>query len=354
LSDELRILVAALVSFAAALTLVPAAIRLAVRTGFLDHPAGHKVHSAATPYLGGAAIMCAFAIGALVGGEAFGRFWPILAGAAGLALVGTIDDRRFIAPRYRVAAELLAAGLLTVTGTGWTFLSGGGEQFLLNAVWVVGFVNALNLMDNVDGAAASVGGVCAAGIGALAIVQGDGALAATMVALAGACAGFLVYNLPRRGSARIFMGDGGSMPLGFLLAAGATRVPLDGGLGWPILLTAGMLLAVPVLDTLLVVVSRSRRDVSLLTGGQDHLTHRLRARLGSTRAVVVRLALLQATVAAVAIVAFEAGRGAIVATAAAAIVIGCAIVAALDRPTLVVRAPPPVSTERGAALRIEP
>jgi UDP-GlcNAc:undecaprenyl-phosphate GlcNAc-1-phosphate transferase len=130
-----------------------------------------------------------------------------------------------------------------------------------------------------------------------------------------ACLGFLPHNLRRGAPARIFLGDGGSMPIGFIVAALAMNIPVDERLGWPVLLTAALFLAIPVLDTLLVVVSRTRRRVSIVTAGRDHLTHRLHTRLASARAVAVTLALTQAWVSLFAIVAARTGRTTIIVTA---------------------------------------
>jgi UDP-GlcNAc:undecaprenyl-phosphate GlcNAc-1-phosphate transferase len=350
LSDEARLALAAAVSLAAALVLVPAAIRLAAKTGFYDRPAGHKVHSAPTPYLGGSALMLAFFAGSVTIGGNFWRLWPILVGALVLAVIGTVDDRIGVAPRWRVLAELGLALLLTLTGTGWDFVSGTTEQFALNAIWIVGFVNAFNLMDNMDGAAGCVGAVSAAGIAAFAVVQDDMGIAAMMLAMSGACAGFLRYNLSRHRKARIFLGDGGSIPLGFTIAACATQINHSNQIGWPVLLTAGLLLAAPVLDTMLVIVSRSRRGIALTQGGQDHLTHRLERRLGSPLAVAATLVTLQAVVSAIALLAFDAGRGAVVTTAFLAVAGGLGLVALLDSAAW---APsPPLPRAHRAAARV--
>ena len=195
----------------------------------------------------------------------------------------------------------------------------------------MGLVNAFNLMDNLDGATGAVGMVCAAGVGVAALLYGGIALAALAFALAGGCAGFLVYNLSR--PSRIFLGDGGSMPLGFLVAAMAMRVPVSGQLGWSVFLLAALLLAIPILDTLLVVISRKRRGVSILTAGCDHLTHRLGARLGSARAVAATLAIVQAAVSLVAIAAAQSGRTAIIVVAACSLALGAAAIAVLERPS---------------------
>jgi UDP-GlcNAc:undecaprenyl-phosphate GlcNAc-1-phosphate transferase len=244
--------------------------------------------------------------------------------------LGTLDDRLPMRPLYRLLAEVAAAIALWTAGLGWGFLDSGFEELILTVIWVVGFTNAFNLMDNMDGAASTVGAVCAAGIGAVAATQSDVILAALALALAGACLGFLPYNLRGRKPARIFLGDGGSIPIGFALAAMVMNIPAPEGLGWPILLVGALLLGMLFLDTLLVVVSRTRRGVSLMTGGCDHLSHRLHFKLSSARSVALVLAVAQATVSSVAILALESGRTAIVVTSVVCLGLGGALIALLE------------------------
>lgn len=307
-------------------------MRVARRTAFFGHPVGYKVHGAPTPYLGGAAVIGAFLIAAVLFGSGTERFWPILLCAVWLAVIGAVDDRIAVRPLYRVLAALGAAAVLWGEGLGWSFLDSDFEQLVLTSLWVLGFTNALNLMDNMDGAASTVGAACSAGIAVLAVVEGDPVLAALALALTGACAGFLRFNLRRKAPARIFLGDGGSMPIGFLAAAMAMNLPVGDGLGWPLLLVGGLLLGIPVLDTLLVIVSRTRRGISLMTGGRDHLTHRLNSRLRSPRAVALVLGGLQAAVSLLALGALQLGRTAIIAAALICLALGASLVALLETP----------------------
>jgi UDP-GlcNAc:undecaprenyl-phosphate GlcNAc-1-phosphate transferase len=332
LPDEARLIGAVLVSLAAVWILTPLALRLALRTAFLDHPVGYKAHAAPTAYLGGAAVVAGFVVAALAFGDGFSRFAPVLLCALGLSVLGTLDDRFAVRPTHRILAEVAAAAILWHYGLGWDFLDSRFEELVLTAIWIVGFTNAFNLMDNMDGAASTVAAVCAAGLGAQSLLEGDTRLAAFSLALCGACLGFLRYNLRRGAPARIFLGDGGSMPIGFVVAAVAMNVPTDEQMGWPVLLIGALLLGIPVLDTLLVVVSRTRRGVSVVTAGRDHLTHRLHARLASARLVALVLALGQAAVSVVAIVAGQVGRTTIIVTAMGSLALGGAVVAVLENP----------------------
>ena len=244
----------------------------------------------------------------LLGGE-FARLSPIVVCSCGLWALGTLDDRRGLAAWPRVAAECVAAIVLWSTGLGWDLLPGDAADIALTIVWVVGLVNAFNLIDNMDGAAATVAAVTAAAVGALALIEGDVALAVLTFGLAGACLGFLPYNLAS--PARIFLGDGGSLPIGFIVAASIMALPIGDELGFEHLLAAVLLAGLPVLDTTLVSISRRRAGISLLTGGRDHLTHRLAVRLGSPRTVALALGAAQACLGAIAIGVVQLGHGSV-------------------------------------------
>jgi UDP-GlcNAc:undecaprenyl-phosphate/decaprenyl-phosphate GlcNAc-1-phosphate transferase len=325
---------AAALGFALAATLAigvtPLAARAAARTGFLDHPAGYKKHGHATPYLGGTAVLFAFLVPALLWGGLSDRFLAVALGAAALWIVGTIDDRFNLSPYLRVAVEALAAVGLWAGDLGWTLSSSDLLNLALTMIWVIGVVNAFNLMDNLDGATGTVTLAVGVGIGAFALQYGDDELAAFAWALAGACAGFLRYNLAR--PSRIFLGDGGSMPIGFLAAAGAIAATStsDLDLGYGALLCAGLVVGLVILDTTLVVISRRRRGISLLTGGRDHLTHRLLAMTGSARTVAATLGVLQLALCTIALVAATSGRQAVSWAAAGTVVVGIVVITVLE------------------------
>jgi UDP-GlcNAc:undecaprenyl-phosphate GlcNAc-1-phosphate transferase len=323
---------AAILAFAAGailvLVLTPQAARVAGRTGFLDHPVGYKQHGRATPYLGGTAVLLAFLVPALIWGGLGDRFLAVGVGAALLWIVGTIDDRLNLSPYLRVAVEALAAVALWTGDLGWTVFASDALDLALTVVWVVGLVNAFNLMDNLDGACGTVAAAVAAGIGAFALRHRDAQLAGLSWGLAGACVGFLRYNLAR--PSRIFLGDGGSMPIGFIAAAGALAAAKGADIGAAALPCAGLVVGLVILDTTLVVVSRRRRGISLLTGGRDHLTHRLLAMTGSPQGVAAMLAVLQLALCAVALTAAASGRHAVLWAAAGTVVIGIAVITVLE------------------------
>ncbi|MDQ4131559.1 MAG: glycosyltransferase, partial [Actinomycetota bacterium] len=321
---DVRLLLAFSLALGLTLLLTPAAIWLARRTGFLDHPKGYKGHKAATPYLGGLAVGAGIAIPAIMFGGAAMEYSPLALCAAALWLVGTVDDRIGLHPGTRVVVEVAAAIVLWTAGLGWDVPGPEVLGLALTVLWVVGLVNAYNLMDNMDGAAAGVGCISAGGLALIAAVAGKPVLAALALTVSGACAGFLWFNLAA--PARIFLGDGGSMPLGFLIAAATMSVPVAGDLGLLGLVALAPVAGLPILDTCLVMVSRRRRGVALMSGGRDHLTHRLRAHLSSARAVTLVLAAAQATLCglALSLVHLNPGLvvlGALACTAAAAVAI---------------------------------
>ncbi len=287
----------------------PLAIRAARRLAFYDVPFGYKGHRTPTPYLGGAAVMAAFTV-VLLGVSISFRTVSLVGGVGVMFVLGTIDDRRTVSPLLRVAVEFALGALLSTLGHGWHLGAGGGLDAVLTGVWVVGIVNAFNLFDNMDGAASTMAIAATAGTSILALVTHNTWAAAGSAALCGACLGFLPYNLAK--PARIFLGDGGSMPLGFavaILTASAARTAEPSGLA---LLTGLLLVGVPALDTCLVIISRRRRGISILTGGQDHLTHRTRRRMRTARRVALVLGSAQVLVSALVIVATRSGSSAVV------------------------------------------
>jgi len=321
-----------MVAFALALAVTwlvtPLAIRIARRTGFIDRPAGYKGHEAPTPYLGGSAIMAGVLVAAVaLGGAGDGR-WVLIVGAAALWILGTADDKLNTSPLLRVVAEAAVATALFLTGNGW-HIDAGIIDYLLTVAWVIGVVNAVNLMDNMDGTAASVAGASAAGAGALAFVAGDTGLAVLCLAVAGACVGFLPHNLAR--PSRIFMGDGGSMPLGLLVAGTAMAASANTSVGAGAVVVGALLLGLALLDTTLVTFSRRVGGRPLLTGARDHLTHRLRTRLGTSRAVAAFLGTTQLMLCGSAIVLQQIGFGAVLTAGILAALLGGLTIVRLNR-----------------------
>jgi UDP-GlcNAc:undecaprenyl-phosphate GlcNAc-1-phosphate transferase len=275
-------------------------------------------------------VFAAFLVAALILGGVTRSYWVLLLCAFVMWAVGTVDDRLAVPPLWRVVIEALAAGALFAANLGWNISGVGALNLLLTLVWVVGLVTAFNLMDNLDGACGTVAAVSAAGIGILAVIHHQRVLAGMACALSAACVAFLLWNLAR--PAKIFLGDGGSMPIGFLIAGLAMALSRHLGVGASSLLAAAMMVGTVILDTTLVTVSRTRRGVRLVTGGRDHLSHRLLRRLHSTRAVAGALAVIQGLLCALAIIGVQLGSAALVGIAAASVVAGLLAISVLDTP----------------------
>ncbi len=355
MSAELSAAVGFAVAGAASLVATPLAIRVARRADFYDHPRGYRRHAGPTPLLGGAAVLWAFLLAAVAVG-ASGKLLVLLGCAVGLWIVGTIDDRVAVAPKWRLLAEVGAAAALIAVGLGWN-TSSGGVDIVLTVLWVVGLVNGFNLMDNLDGSCGTVGCVSAVGIGALAAIYGESTLAGLAFALAGACAVFLCWNLAI--PSRIFLGDGGSRPIGLLVAGLTMATGRQMHVGDANLLAAALMVGVVILDTTLVTVSRTRRGVTLATGGRDHLTHRLSLVLGSPRAVAGALAIVQATLCALAIAGDRLGTEILGILAVLTTLLGVVTIGVLDRARwrpvgIAARARPPALADPDpASLRVD-
>ena len=281
-----------------------------------------------TPYLGGCALAAGVAVAALIFGAATSSYAVLLACALGLWVLGTADDRLNLSPLLRVLAEIAVALVLWGTGHGWDVLGSAPADAALTVLWVLGIVNAFNLMDNMNGAAATTAGTSALGVAGLALVGGETGLAALCLAIAGACAAFLRYNL----ASRIFMGDGGSMLLGTLVAGAAMVAAPSTGLELTAVVAAALVAGLAILDTTLVTVSRRRAGRPLLSGGRDHLTHRLATRLGSPERVALALAGGQAVLCAVAVACADAGPGWVLGAGVLALCAGARAVVLLESP----------------------
>ncbi len=306
---EARLLTGLALAVATVYWATPVAIRVAHRLSFYDRPVGYKGHAAPTPYLGGAAVILGFLAVTLALTGDWRRTVPLTVGVVVLWFVGTVDDRRNVTPLGRVAVELALATFLWHSDVGWNLGLGSAVDLFVTGFWVVAVVNAFNLFDNMDGAATTMAAVVAGGVTLLGIAQRDTWLAVVAATLCGACLGFLPHNLSS--PARIFLGDGGSMPIGFAVAALAMIGVSDANAAWQSLAMGLLFVGVPALDTALVVISRTRRGLSILTGGRDHLTHRARQRLRTARAVALSLGGVQAVISALAVVAIRGGSTAV-------------------------------------------
>jgi len=254
---------------------------LAVRLGYLDHPKDNKVHAHPTPLLGGVAIAAGFIIAVLTKSQiiALPPVQAMLLGALILLVIGLIDDKMGMMPNFKLLGQFLAAMVVIKSGLLIGFMGDYYLNIIVTYVWIIGITNSFNLLDNMNGLSAGISAISALFFGIISYMSGQPVITAIALALSGSSLGFLRYNFPK---ASLFMGDSGSLILGYILsvlaimsgwkAAGITNYTLV-----PILI-----LGYPVFDTTLVSIIRILEGRSIFQGGKDHSSHRL-ALLGFKR-----------------------------------------------------------------------
>ena len=257
---------------AAAALLTPLAARLALRLGIMDHPKEGRFHERSTPYLGGLAVAAGLVLTAWLSAGAEGELLTILLAGLALAGLGFVDDHRTVRPGTKFIVEAGAALALWTVGVRAGLFGVEMLDALLTIFWVVAITNAVNMLDNMDGLAAGVATVSAATFALIAASVGDFLVASFALAIAGALVGFLFHNFP---PARIFLGDGGTLMLGFLLAALGLKLDLVGQGGLIRSAIPVLVLGVFIFDMALVTLARRVGGRPLFRGGTDHSSHRL-------------------------------------------------------------------------------
>ncbi len=260
---------------------------LALRVGMVDLPGPRKVHLTPIPLLGGLAMYAAVLIAVLFTftGPARAQIVSILIGATLVAAVGTLDDRGLFHHQIKLfvgmplaAAILLASGIRAQVFS--VLLGGRSGDFLdvaLTVVWVVGITASFSILDHMDGLCAGVAAMASVFFAMLAYLNGQTLVTTLAAAVLGAATGFLRWNFK---PAKIFMGDGGAMFLGFLMATLGLKLRLENSNHLSSWVTPVLILGVTIFDTTLVTISRSRRGLlPFATPGKDHAAHRL-ANLG--------------------------------------------------------------------------
>lgn len=263
----------------------------------------HKVASAQVPNVGGIAIFAGWVCSLLAGGWMagdqleMGWCWPVLGCALVLHVMGLVDDRKGLGAWLKLLVQAVVAGVVVVgadlrvlTLLDDLVVGGYAVSVGLTMLWLIVICNAINFLDNMDGLASGVSGVAGAVFLAAALMTGQVEVAMVAAGLVGCAAGFLWFNAP---PARMYMGDGGSLVLGFVLGVISVRLTYVGTVEgdttiWHGVLTPLIVLAVPMYDFLSVVTIRLREGRSPMSADRNHLSHRLE-RLGLGRPVVVVL-----------------------------------------------------------------
>lgn len=306
------ILGAATFIFVGALT--PVMRKVAVRINAFDAPnMERKVQKEPVPYLGGVAISIGVVLasfGALLASDFTSKNFAlacyVLIPAIAISTMGLIDDLKGLQPWPRLIAQtatgLVVAAILIATNTLGTAFDSNFLNIAISVLWIVGVTNSINFFDNLDGGAAGTVAVISTFIFLIAFDQGQLMVSALAIVTAGATSGFLLWN---KSPAKIYMGDAGALFLGVIVAVLTIR--LDPGIK-PELKSFAiplLLMAVPILDTTVAVVSRLYRGISPFQGGRDHLSHRLMRRGLDRRIAAIALWALAALYGAFALTLYR-------------------------------------------------
>lgn len=271
-------------AFGLSLLLVPFVRKISLRRGRVAKPREDRWHKRPTPTSGGIAIFAAFILSLLVGGFLEnGQMqiqWPFLIGSVLVFSLGLVDDLVEITPPTKLLGQILAASVIVLLGYTTRFFTpripnniiAQIPNILLTFIWLIGITNAINLLDNMDGLAGGISLITAGILSFLFWKAGNQGFLLISLALAGSILGFLFFNFP---PASIFMGDSGSLFLGFTLAALAIAHQPQASNVFAIMGVPTLLFLLPILDTTLVTFTRILRGQSPAQGGRDHTSHRL-------------------------------------------------------------------------------
>ena len=316
-----------LVALAVTFVLTPVVKNFAIRIGAVDKPDARKVHHGLVPRLGGLAIYAGFMVSAITTIGFTYEMVGIMAGATFLIIVGVADDVVSLRPKVKLLGQIIAAAIPVVIfniNIDWINVPWHGIVYLpavisipLTIFWIIGFINTVNLIDGLDGLAAGIATIASIAIALLAFQMGQWTAAAAMVAMTGACLAFLQYNF---NPAKIFMGDTGSMFLGYIIAAVSVMGSMKTAAA-AVLIVPLVALAVPITDTLLAIVRRKSSGVPIFSPDKNHLHHRLLAKGLNQKQVVLIMYALTAFFSCIALVVIHLSLWAGIAIVAAALIL---------------------------------
>ncbi|HYM79470.1 MAG TPA: hypothetical protein VE377_26070 [Candidatus Dormibacteraeota bacterium] len=285
-----RAVLACLVAFVVTAPLVLLTIRMCRKYGWISKPRADRWHKGTPAFYGGVPLFTGFiAVSALLIPWSNHLLWRLIGIASLMFVLGLIDDLHRLAPIYKLIGQIIAASLLVLSGVVYPLRGSITVNVIVSIVWLVGITNAFNLLDNMDGLSAGIALISTGYLTVFYVSGGHGDNAVMVALAAGAISGFLLFNF---NPARIFMGDSGSLFLGFLLGA-TSLLDVTHVSGVPALVLAPVtVLAIPIFDTLFVSVTRRLRGQAISQGGTDHSSHRLvRMGLEERRAVLLLYAL---------------------------------------------------------------
>jgi len=282
--NSIQYLLLGILAFVLAGSLTWPVRKIAISVGAMDKPTlDRKTQKEPIPYLGGVAIAGSITIltfAAVIKSNNTQATFPLAAmllfPALFLGVVGLIDDLRTLQPMPRLIIQTVTAIVVSVflinTDTVAIHFDSTILDEVVMVIWIIGICNSINFFDNLDGGAAGTVAVSSLGIAAIALSEGQELISALAIVTAGSTLGFLMWN---KSPAKIYMGDAGALFLGVIVSVLTIRLNPGIAPQWSSIALLPMLLAVPILDTCIAVFSRIKRGISPLTGGKDHLSHRL-------------------------------------------------------------------------------
>ncbi|WLR41509.1 MraY family glycosyltransferase [Bacillus carboniphilus] len=269
-----------IISLTVSIIVTPFVMKFARRFGFIDHPNYRKVHSRVMPRLGGASIVIGTLSGLLYLHELIIHLWPMIIGASIILLVGTLDDKYTLNAKTKFIGQLSASCIVSLSGITIDFITLpfsseriylGIFSYILTIVWIVGITNSINLIDGLDGLASGVSIIAMTSILCLATLNSQFLIISLTTILIGSTLGFLIYNFY---PAKIFMGDTGSLFLGYCISIisllGLYKSVTIFSLVIPIIV-----LAIPIFDTFFAILRRLLNKQKILDPDKSHLHHRL-------------------------------------------------------------------------------
>lgn len=266
--------------------LTPLAARVAQKVGAVSEARSDRWGGQRTPLLGGAAIATSIAVSLFLFATPTASLLIVVACGAGAFGLGLVDDLRALGPNSKLVGQVAIGSALALGGIHAEISGNPAIDYVITLFWVVGMMNALNLVDNMDGLAAGIAAIAASVLMFMAPVEPVWVRVLAAV-LAGACIGFLLHNFA---PARIYMGDAGSLLLGFLLASLALLLTKSAAANVGLAILGPLVvLGLPIFDTALVAVVRRAEGRPVSVGGRDHVSHRLTAHGLSERAAVIVL-----------------------------------------------------------------
>lgn len=274
----LKDFIMAFIALILSLLLVPGVAKLAIHIGAVDKPNARKVHTKIMPRMGGLAIYVSFFVVLFLSQSMTQQLLGLFLGGTVLVIVGIIDDMKDIPAKVKLCGQIVAACIVVAFGVRVDFMTNffHGDTFFLSVfsipvtiIWIVSIINAVNLIDGLDGLAAGISIIAAITMAIVGYASGQTAMASMAMILIGATLGFLRYNFH---PAKIFMGDTGSMFLGYSLAVFAV-LGVAKSFTLLSLVTPILVLAIPILDTLFAIIRRKMNHKPIFKPDKHHLHH---------------------------------------------------------------------------------